>query len=107
MSSVSSEDKAAMDLDVLYYRVVVKERSDEKTAGGLYIPDEAKKGSMQTNEGIILGIGPEVKCEPKLNVGDRVYYGKYSGSYFTRNGVEFRIMKDTDLLGKVKEARNE
>ncbi len=84
-------------------RVVVKPAAaEEKTAGGIILPDTAKEKPV---EGNVVAVGPgkvaddgkAIKMEVK--VGDRVLYGKYSGTEVTINGEEYLIMRESDIFG--------
>jgi chaperonin GroES len=84
-------------------RVLVKPaEAEEKTAAGIILPDTAKEKPV---EGTIVAMGPGkvaddgkvVKMEVK--VGDKVLYGKYSGTEVTINGVEYLIMRESDVFG--------
>ena len=70
--------------------------AEEKTAGGLIIPDTAKEKPLA---GKVVAVGPgtsEVKMEVK--VGDQVLYGKYAGQEIQIDGVDYLIMKQNDIL---------
>ena len=86
-----------MSLKPLNDRVLVKRlESEEKTAGGLYIPDTAKEKPLA---GKVIAAGPgtsEVKMEVKA--GDQVLYGKYAGTEIQIEGVDYLIMKQSDIL---------
>lgn len=89
----------------LHDRVLVKRlESEEKTAGGLYIPDTAKE---KPQEGEVIAVGSGVKDEngkvTALDVkpGDRVLFGKWSGTEVKLNGQDLLIMKESDILGIV------
>ncbi len=71
--------------------------AEEKTAGGIIIPDSAKE---KPQKGVIVAVGPgKKKDEPMLlKVGDNVLYGKYSGTEITINGKEYQIMRQDDIL---------
>lgn len=80
-------------------RVLVEvAEAEEKTAGGIIIPDSAKE---KPQKGIIVAVGPgKKKDEPMtVKVGDKVLYGKYSGTEITIDGKEYQIMRQDDLLG--------
>jgi chaperonin GroES len=80
-------------------RVLVEvAEAEEKTAGGIIIPDSAKE---KPQKGIIVAVGPgKKKDEPMtVKVGDKVLYGKYSGTEITIEGKEYQIMRQDDLLG--------
>jgi chaperonin GroES len=87
----------------LHDRVVVKRiEEDTKTAGGIIIPDTAKEKPMQ---GEIIAVGPGARDEQgKLNPldvkpGDRVLFGKWSGTEVKIDGQDVLIMKESDILG--------
>ena len=76
--------------------LVLPNAAEEKTAGGLFIPDTAKEKPLM---GKVIAVGPgtsEVKMEVKE--GDQVLYGKYAGSEFIVDGVDYLIMKQSDIL---------
>jgi chaperonin GroES len=83
---------------------VVLERIDaeEKTAGGIIIPDTAKEKPQQ---GKVVAVGPGGRDESgklipiDVKVGDRVLFGKWSGTEVKIDGVEFLIMKESDIMG--------
>jgi|TARA_B100000902_G_C27198221_1_gene857600 chaperonin GroES len=81
-------------------RVLVKpEAAEEKTASGIIIPDTAKE---KPQKGKIIAIG-EGTTDHKMNVkvGDRVLYGKYSGTELTIDDTDYLIMKESDIFGIV------
>ena len=87
----------------LHDRVVVKRiEAEAKTAGGIIIPDTAKE---KPSQGEILAIGPGGRDEAgklipiDLVVGDRVLFGKWSGSEVKIDDVEVLIMKESDIMG--------
>lgn len=84
-------------------RLIVKRVSEEtKTAGGILIPDNAKEKPM---EGSVVAVGsgkalPDGKTVAlDIKVGDRVLFGKYSGTEVKLNGEELLILKEEDILG--------
>lgn len=79
-------------------RLVVKEL-EVKQVGLIHVPETSTKKEMQTNQGFVLAVGDDVDF---CDVGDEVYYGKYSGAWFDWNGHKYRIMNEEDLLGRVK-----
>lgn len=81
-------------------RVLVQPAAaEEKTASGIIIPDTAKEKPQQ---GEVVAIGTGKKDEPiNVKVGDKVLYGKYSGTEVTIEGAEFLIMKESDIYGIV------
>ena len=78
-------------------RVVVEPKEAETmTAGGLYIPDNAKEKPQQ---GTVVAVGPGAKDEPmEVKAGDVVLYGKYSGTEVTVDNVKYLIVKQSDIL---------
>ncbi|MEE8099690.1 MAG: co-chaperone GroES, partial [Hyphomicrobium sp.] len=78
---------------------------DAKTAGGIIIPDTAKEKPMQ---GEVVAVGPGARDETgkvvplDLKAGDRVLFGKWSGTEVTIDGKELLIMKESDILGVLK-----
>ncbi|MDR2913184.1 MAG: co-chaperone GroES [Alistipes sp.] len=86
-----------MKIKPLADRVVVKpDPAEEKTAGGLIIPETAKEKPLQ---GTIMAAGPgteEVKMEVKA--GDKVLYGKYAGTEITHDGETYLIMRLSDIF---------
>jgi chaperonin GroES len=93
-----------MNIRPLYDRIVVKriEDSTEKTASGLFIPDSAKE-KPQEGEVIAVGAGKrndDGKLIPlDVKAGDRILFGKYSGSDIKLDGDEFLIMREDEVLG--------
>ena len=77
-------------------RVVVEAApAEEKTAPGIFIPDTAKEKPQQ---GTIVAVGEGKKDEPlTVKVGDKVLYGKYSGTEITYEGTEYLIMRESDI----------
>ncbi|SDD81298.1 co-chaperone GroES [Rhodospira trueperi] len=95
-----------MKLRPLHDRVLVKRvESEEKTAGGIIIPDTAKEKPMQ---GEILAVGAGARGEDgkvtplDVKVGDRVLFGKWSGTEVKIDGEELLIMKEADIMGVVE-----
>jgi len=89
----------------LHDRVVVRRlKSEEKTAGGIIIPETAKEKPM---EGEVISAGPGARNEQgqivalDVKAGDRVLFGKWSGTEVTINGEELLIMKESDIMGVV------
>jgi chaperonin GroES len=92
----------------LHDRVVVKRtEAEEKTAGGIIIPDTAKEKPQQ---GEVIAVGPGGRDESgklipiDVKAGDRVLFGKWSGTEVKLDGVEYLIMKESDLMGVLVEA---
>jgi len=77
-------------------RVVVEPaQAEQKTAGGIIIPDTAKE---KPQKGIIVAVGKGKKDEPMtVKQGDTVLYGKYAGTEITIDGKEYLIMKESDI----------
>ncbi|GAB4381111.1 MAG: co-chaperone GroES [Salibacteraceae bacterium] len=74
--------------------------AEEKTAGGIIIPDTAKE---RPQRGTVVAVGPGKKDEPvQVKVGDSVFYGKYSGTEIQINGKEYLIMRASDILGSIE-----
>jgi|TARA_A100001011_G_scaffold222736_1_gene230677 chaperonin GroES len=87
----------------LHDRVLIKVLdSDEKTKGGIIIPDTAKE---KPQEGEVVAVGPGGKTEDgkiikmDVKVGDRVLFGKWSGTEVKIDGKEYSIMKESDIMG--------
>ena len=91
-----------MNIQPLADRVLVQpQEAEEKTAGGIIIPDTAKK--ERPIEGKVLAVGQGTKDEEMvLKVGDKVLYGKYSGTEVELDGEKFLIMRQSDVLAVVK-----
>src|SRR3546814_13366378 len=94
----------------LHDRVVIRRiEEDEKTAGGIIIPDTAKE---KPSQGEVVAVGPGARNEksetiaPDVKVGDVVLYGKWAGTEVKIDGKELLIMKESDILG-VLEGRSE
>ncbi len=92
-----------MAFNPLHDRVVVRRvESEEKTAGGLIIPDSAKE---KPSEGEIVSCGEGARKDNgelipmAVKAGDRVLFGKWSGTEITLDGEELLIMKESDVLG--------
>jgi len=86
-------------------RVVVQQtEAEEKTAGGILLPDTAKQKPQQ---GKVVAVGPGKLSEAgtrlalAVKIGDIVLYGKYSGSDVEVSGTEFKILRESDILGKL------
>lgn len=96
---------SAVNIKPLADRVVVKPLDDaQETKGGLYIPDTAKEKPQQ---GEIMAVGPGrvsddgARIDMELNTGDKVLYGKYSGTEVTVGGEEYLILRETDVLAVI------
>src|SRR6201989_3012734 len=91
----------------LHDRVVVTRiDAEEKTAGGIIIPDTAKE---KPTEGEVIAVGPGGRDESgklipiDLKEGDRVLFGKWSGTEVKIDGVEYLIMKESDIMGVIEQ----
>jgi len=94
-----------MGFTPLHDRVVVRRvESDEKTAGGLIIPDSAKE---KPAEGEVVSVGAGARDDDgeriamDVKAGDKILFGKWSGTEITLDGEELLIMKESDILGVV------
>ena len=97
-----------MKLRPLHDRVVVERFDPEaRTAGGIIIPDTAMEKPQQ---GKVVGVGPGGRDESgklipvDVRVGDRVLFGKWSGTEVMIDGVEYLIMKESDIMGVLDES---
>lgn len=97
---------ADFKIQPLQDRVIVKPaEAEEKTKGGIILPDTAKEKPIEgtivaVGNGKVTDDGKEVKMSVK--VGDKVLYGKYSGTEVTVDGVEYLIMRESDIFGIIK-----
>ena len=89
----------------LHDRVVVKRvDAEEKSKGGIIIPDTAKE---KPQEGEVIAVGPGARDEagklvsPDVRAGDRVLFGKWSGTEVKLDGEELLIMKESDIMGVI------
>ncbi len=89
----------------LHDRVLVESLdSEEKTSGGIIIPDTAKE---KPQEGKVVAVGPGSKSEDgkitpmDVKVGDHVLFGKWSGTEVKVDGKEYSIMKESDIMGVI------
>ena len=92
-----------MNFRPLHDRVLVRRiEAEEKTAGGIIIPDSAKE---KPAEGEVIAVGSGSRAEDgkitplDVKAGDRVLFGKWSGTEVTLDGQELLIMKESDILG--------
>jgi chaperonin GroES len=92
-----------MNIRPLYDRIVVKRIEEKETMqGGLYIPDSAKE---KPQEGEVVAVGKGKRLEDgklvalDVQVGDRILFGKYSGSDIKLDGNEYMIMREDEVLG--------
>jgi len=92
-----------MEFKPLHDRVVVRRvKSAEKTAGGIIIPDTAQE---KPQEGEVVSVGPGARDDagrivpPDVKAGDRILFGKWSGTEIKLDGEDLLIMKEADILG--------
>ena len=92
----------------LHDRVVVRRLdAEEKSSGGIIIPDTAQE---KPQEGEVIAVGPGGRDEAgklipiDLKVGDRILFGKWSGTEVKIDGVEYLIMKESDVMGVLEES---
>ena len=90
----------------LHDRVVVRRvKAEEKTAGGIIIPDTAKE---KPQEGEVIAVGPGARDESgklvplDVKAGDRMLFGKWSGTEVKIDGEELLIMKESDIMGMIE-----
>jgi chaperonin GroES len=95
----------------LHDRVVIRRvESDDRTPGGIIIPDTAKE---KPQEGEVIAVGPGARDETggmqplDVRVGDRILFGKWSGTEVRIAGEEYLIMKESDILGVLDHATNQ
>ena len=94
-----------MSFRPLHDRVVVRRLdSEEKSKGGIIIPDTAKE---KPSEGIIVAVGPGARDDsgkiiaPDVKAGDRILFGKWSGTEVKLDGEDLLIMKESDIMGVI------
>jgi chaperonin GroES len=97
---------AATRIQPLSDRVVIKALDEsEQMRGGLYIPDTAKE---KPSQGEVVAVGPGKisddgkRLDMDVKVGDKVLYGKYSGTDVTLDGDEYLILRESDVLAIIK-----
>jgi chaperonin GroES len=100
-----AKTKVSVQVKPLADRVVVKPLDEsEQMRGGLYIPDTAKE---KPSQGEVIAVGPGklsdegARLELDVKVGDKVLYGKYSGTDVTLDGEEYLILRESDILAIV------
>jgi chaperonin GroES len=103
----STSQEILMKFRPLHDRIVVTRiEADDKTAGGIIIPDTAKE---KPSEGEVIAVGPGGRDEAgklipiDLKKGDRVLFGKWSGNEVKIDGVEYLIMKESDIMGVIEQ----
>jgi chaperonin GroES len=91
----------------LHDRILVRRiEADEKTAGGIIIPDAAKE---KPSEGEVIAVGPGARddagkiIELDVKVGDRILFGKWSGTEIRLDGEDLLIMKESDVMGVIEQ----
>jgi len=91
---------AKVNIKPLADRVVVEAAlAEQKTTGGIIIPDTAKE---KPQRGTVLAVGPGKKDEPMtVKIGDMVLYGKYAGTEITIEGSDYLIMRESDIVAIV------
>jgi chaperonin GroES len=101
-----SKEETFMKFRPLHDRVVVRRiEGEEKTKGGIIIPDTAKE---KPQEGEVVAVGPGARDEAgklvplDLKAGDRILFGKWSGTEVKIDGEELLIMKESDVMGVVE-----
>ena len=94
-----------MSFRPLHDRIVVRRTDgEEKSAGGIIIPDNAKE---KPSEGVVEAVGPGARddsgriIKPDVKAGDRVLFGKWSGTEVKLDGNELLIMKESDVMGVI------
>jgi chaperonin GroES len=97
-----------MSFRPLHDRVVVRRvEQEERTKGGIIIPDTVKEKPM---EGEVIAVGPGARDDsgklvaPDVKPGDRILFGKWSGTEVKINGEELLIMKESDIMGVIEGA---
>lgn len=97
---MSTTVETPVNIKPLADRVLVQPAAaEERTAGGLIIPDTAKE---KPQRGTVVAVGTGTKDEPiTVKVGDAVLYGKYAGTEITVEGTEFLIMRESDIYAIV------
>jgi len=90
----------------LHDRILVRRlEAEEKTAGGIIIPDTAKE---KPQEGEVIAVGPGARDESgklvplDVKVGDRILFGKWSGTEIKLNGEDLLVMKESDVMGVIE-----
>ncbi|HRK64823.1 MAG TPA: co-chaperone GroES [Terricaulis sp.] len=93
----------------LHDRVLVRRvKEEEKTRGGIIIPETAQE---KPQEGEVLGVGPGARDEDgerielDVKVGDRILFGKWSGTEVKIDGEELLIMKESDIMGVIEDKK--
>jgi chaperonin GroES len=97
----------SMTIRPLHDRVVIRRKEEERTSpGGIVIPETAKEKPIL---GEVIAVGPGKlndkgdRCILDVKVGDKVLFGKYSGTEVKLNGSEYIVMREDDIMGIVEE----
>lgn len=100
------DEESDMTFRPLHDRILVRRiEAEEKTAGGIIIPDTAKE---KPQEGEVVAAGPGARDDSgqlrplDVKVGDRILFGKWSGTEIKLNGEDFLIMKESDVMGVIE-----
>jgi chaperonin GroES len=103
------KEEDSMNFRPLHDRVVVRRlEGEEKTKGGIIIPDTAKE---KPQEGEVIAVGPGARDESgklvpiDLKAGDRILFGKWSGTEVKIDGEELLIMKESDVMGVIEQTK--
>jgi chaperonin GroES len=104
--NILRKESEGMKIRPLHDRVIVQRiEEEEKTKGGIIIPDTAKE---KPQEGKVIAVGPGkilengTKTTLDVKVGDKILFGKYSGSEIKIDGEEFLMMREDDILGVIE-----
>ncbi len=91
-----------MNIKPLGDRILVKPlTSEEVTKSGIVLPDTAEKEKKEQGEIVAIGAGEKI-AKLNLKIGDKVLFGKYSGDEVEMDKVEYKFLKDEDILGVVQ-----
>lgn len=85
------------DLVPIFSRAIIKKTGTPKEIGRIIIPENSRE--MEPTEGVVVAVGDD--CS-KVSVGDKVYYGRYSGFEFDRNGIKYVFCNEEDILAIIK-----
>lgn len=103
MTEYVAQNTQAIQFKPLGDRILVRRsEGDEKSSGGLYIPETAKE---KPAEGVVLATGPGLRKEDgalvamEVKIGDRILFGKWSGTEIKLDGADLVIVKESDVLG--------
>jgi chaperonin GroES len=97
---MAKKGSTSVNITPLHDRVVVKaDAAEQKTAGGIIIPDTAKE---KPQRGTVVAVGSGKKDEPMtVKAGDAVLYGKYAGTEINIEGTDYLIMRESDILAVI------